>query len=183
MTKMKVVAIVGMPGSGKSEVARILERNGFIRIRFGDITDAEVKKRGLELNEANERHVREGLRKEHGMAAYARLNLPRIEAAGQKSNVVVDGLYSWEEYLFLKERCGDELKIIAVWSSPETRYQRLSKRAKRPLTAAEASSRDRAEIEKVNKGGPIAMADFTISNEEDIAGLQQQVERTIARLQ
>ena len=46
---MKIVSIVGMAGSGKSEVAKILERNGFSRIRFGDITDAEVKKRGLSL--------------------------------------------------------------------------------------------------------------------------------------
>ena len=48
---MKVVSIVGMAGSGKSEVARLFEANGFIRIRFGDVTDEEVRGRGLELNE------------------------------------------------------------------------------------------------------------------------------------
>ena len=76
---MKIVSIVGMAGSGKSEVAKILERNGFLRIRFGDITDAEIRKRGLESNEANERYIREQLRKEHGMAAYAELSLPGID--------------------------------------------------------------------------------------------------------
>ncbi len=45
------------------------------------MTDEEVKRRGLELNEQNERSVREDLRKQYGMAAYAILNLPRIEAA------------------------------------------------------------------------------------------------------
>ena len=55
---MKVVSIVGMAGAGKSEVARIFEENGFIRIRFGDITDEEIRKRGLELNEENERYIR-----------------------------------------------------------------------------------------------------------------------------
>jgi len=48
---MKVVSVVGMAGAGKSEVAKIFEKNGFIRIRFGDVTDEEVSKRGLELNE------------------------------------------------------------------------------------------------------------------------------------
>ena len=48
---MKVVAIVGMAGAGKSEVAHDFESNGFIRIRFGDVTDEEIKKRGLDLNE------------------------------------------------------------------------------------------------------------------------------------
>ena len=66
---MKVVSIVGMAGSGKSEVANIFEENGFKRIRFGDITDEEVRNRGLKLNEENERLVREQLRREHGMAA------------------------------------------------------------------------------------------------------------------
>ena len=73
---MKVVAIVGMNGSGKSEVARVFEQKGFVRIRFGDLTDIEVGKRGLEINEENERLVRQQLRKEHGMAAYAKLNIP-----------------------------------------------------------------------------------------------------------
>src|SRR3989339_837402 len=103
---MKVVSIVGMTGSGKSEVAAIFRENGFATVRFGDITDEAVKEQGLPLTEANERQARERLRKEHGMAAYARLNLPRIDAALKKSDVVVDGLYSWEEYVFLKEHYG-----------------------------------------------------------------------------
>ena len=101
---MKVVSIVGMAGSGKSEVAKIFEEDGFKRIRFGDITDEEVGRMGLELNEENERHVRQQLRKEHGMSAYAKLNLPWIDAALKSSDVVVDGLYSWEEYTLLKSR-------------------------------------------------------------------------------
>ncbi|MFH1648066.1 MAG: hypothetical protein ABID71_10500 [Chloroflexota bacterium] len=78
---MKVVSIVGMTGSGKSEVARLFRAKGFAVVRFGDITDEEVKKLCLELNEATERQVREFLREKYGMAAYALLNLPRIDAA------------------------------------------------------------------------------------------------------
>ena len=176
----KVVAIVGMAGSGKSEVARIFEQHGFTRIRFGDITDEEVKKRGLALNEDNERRIRELLRKEHGMAAYAILNLPQIDAALKKSNVVLDGLYSWEEYTLLKDHYGDDLSVVAVWASPKTRYNRLSNRAVRPLTHKEASSRDRTEIENTNKGGPIAMADDTITNESSLSDLEAQANKLLA---
>jgi dephospho-CoA kinase len=178
----KVVAIVGMAGSGKSEVARTFERHGFTRVRFGDVTDEEVKKRGLPLNEVNERHIRELLRKEHGMAAYAILNLPRIDAALKNSNVVVDGLYSWEEYVLLKDRYGDDFINVAVWASPETRYARLSKRSVRPLTHAEAASRDRTEIENTNKGGPIALADHTITNENSLSDLEKQANTLLASL-
>lgn len=179
---MKVVSIVGMPGSGKSEVSRVFEENGFVRIRFGDVTDKEIEKRGLELNEENERYIRELLRKEHGMTAYARLNLPRIDSALKHSDVVIDGLYSWEEYIFLKPYYGKDFYVIAIWSSPETRYARLAARANRRLTPEEAAARDKGEIENLNKGGPIALADFTITNESSLADLQQAVERILTGL-
>jgi dephospho-CoA kinase len=168
---MNVVCIVGMAGSGKSEVARVFEETGFKRVRFGDVTDDEIKKRGLVLNEDNERRIREELRKEHGMAAYARLIIPKIDARLKTAHVVADGLYSWEEYILFKEVYGDNLKLVAVWASPQTRYKRLATRAVRPLTAEQAASRDRSEIENINKGGPIAMADFAIINESTMAEL------------
>jgi len=179
---MKVVSIVGMAGSGKSEVASIFENNGFKRLRFGDITDEEAIKRGLKLNEENERLIREQLRREHGMAAYAKLNIPKINALLKGSNVVVDGLYSWEEYLLLKELYGDEFKVVAVWSSPNTRHDRLNSRANRPLTTVEAAARDKAEIENSNKGGPIAVADFTIINESSFKELETETIRVLSDL-
>ena len=179
---MKVVSIVGMAGSGKSEVARLFERNRFVRIRFGDITDEEIKKRGLELNEQNERYIRELLRKEHGMAAYAKLNLPKIDEVSKYSDIVIDGLYSWEEYTFLKDYYREDFYVVGIWASPRTRYARLTTRLHRCLTPEVAASRDRAEIENTNKGGPIAMADFTIINESSLGNLGKEAKKIISRL-
>ncbi|OGO17183.1 MAG: dephospho-CoA kinase [Chloroflexi bacterium RBG_16_50_11] len=179
---MKVVAVVGMAGSGKSEVARFFSIKGFTTVRFGDITDEAVKQQGLPLTEENERPARERIRQEHGMAAYAKLSVPRIDNALKMSNVVVDGLYSWEEYIYLKDYYGDKFMVVAVWASPQDRYKRLGSRRIRPLTHQEAVSRDRAEIEKLNKGGPICMADFTILNNGSMSDLKKQVERITARL-
>jgi len=176
-----VVSIVGMAGAGKSEVSRVFEQNGYTRIRFGDVTDEEIKKRGLEPNEDNERLVRELLRGE-GRDAYARLNQPRIEQALKNSNVVIDGLYSWEEFVYLKELYGEDLYLVAVWSSPKTRYARLGKRPSRRLTPEEAASRDKTEIENIAKGGPIAMADFTIVNESSREELIRKAERIASLL-
>jgi dephospho-CoA kinase len=182
---MKIVSIVGMAGAGKSEVSRVFERNGYTRIRFGDVTDEELKKRGLVPNEDNERLVRELLRGE-GRDVYARLNQPRIERALNPSQgegkVVIDGLYSWEEYTYLKELYGDNLCLVAVWSSPQTRYRRLAKRSSRRLTPGQAASRDRTEIENLTKGGPIAIADFTIVNESSREELIKEAERIVSLL-
>jgi len=177
---MKVVAIVGMTGAGKSEVARVFEEHGFKKVRFGDITDEELKNRGLESNEENERYIRQQLREKHGMAAYAKLNLPKIDDLLKSSDVVVDGLYSWEEYILLKERYGKKLSVLAVWASPATRYARLAQRAERPLTLEEAASRDKSEIENINKGGPIAIADFTIINEASLGEMEKETERVLS---
>jgi dephospho-CoA kinase len=179
---MKVVSIVGMTGAGKSEVAAVFEENGFTRIRFGDVTDEEMVGRGLEPNEENERYIRELLRREHGMSAYARLNLPKIDSALKYSDVVIDGLYSWEEYTFLKTCYKEDFWVVAVWASPRTRYARLASRSNRSLSSDEAAGRDRAEVENINKGGPIAMADFTILNESSLENLRQDVEKIIAGL-
>jgi dephospho-CoA kinase len=179
---MKVVSIVGMAGSGKSEVAKVFEDNGFKKVRFGDITDEEIKKRGLELNEENERRVRQQLRDKHGMAAYAKLNLPKIDDLLKSSDIVVDGLYSWEEYTLLKNLYGGNFYVVAVWASPKTRYKRLTKRLVRPLTTEEAASRDIAELENTKKGGPIAMADFTIINETSLEDLKTETEKILSVL-
>jgi len=171
-----------MAGAGKSEVARVFEEHGFKKVRFGDITDEELKNKGLEPKEENERYIRQQLRKEHGMAAYAKLNLPRINSSLKSSSVVVDGLYSWEEYIFLKEYYGAQFTTVAVWASAPNRHGRLAHREKRPLTLEEAASRDKSEIENSNKGGPIAMADFTIVNEASLEELKKETERVLSVL-
>jgi len=180
----KIVCITGLTGAGKSVVSDFFVNNGFNYVRFGQLTMDELKKRNLEVNEANERMIREDLRKIHGMAAYAILNLPKFDELIKKGNVIADGLYSFEEYKVLKEYFGDTFSVIAIYASPKLRYERLEKRKmdgdinvrNRPLTKEEAQSRDFSEIEKLNKGGTIAMADFTILNIKDINYLNQQIE-------
>jgi dephospho-CoA kinase len=118
------------------------------------------------VNEANERAVREELRRTHGMGAFALLSLPKIEALRREGKrVLIDGLYSFSEYKILKEKYGGDLLVIAVFTPRALRYRRLAQREERPLTAAEAVSRDFAEIENIEKGGPIALADYTIVND------------------
>lgn len=114
---------------GKSEVSDFFVNKGFSYVRFGQITLDEIQKRGLVVSEDNEKVVREEFRKEHGQGAYAILNIPKFDEFLQAGNVIGDGLYSWSEYKILKERYGENFIVIAVYSSPETRYDRLENRA------------------------------------------------------
>jgi len=176
-----IVALVGMAGSGKTLVSYNLEKRGFKRIRFGDITDDHLERKGLDNTEENERKIRESLRKEYGMAAYAKLNLPKIQE--HKGKVVIDGLYSYEEYEFLKEKLGDKLFLVAVYSSPETRYERLVERSERSLTKEQARIRDKTELENLNKAAPIAMADYTLLNVGTLYDLENNIDELIEWLE
>ncbi len=169
--KSHIIAVVGMTGSGKSVVSDYLVSKGYQFLRCGQITLDIIKKKGLKPSEENEKIIREGIRKEHGMAAYAIMNKEKIDKMLKKGNVVIDGLYSWSEYKFLKNVYQDDFKVLAIISDPETRYQRLEKRKEidekmrhRPASREQAMSRDYAEIENIEKGGPIAMADYVVIN-------------------
>lgn len=177
-----VVFLVGMPGAGKSEAASYFVTKGFKHTRLGQITVDEVAKRGLSLNEANERIVREDLRREHGMAVHAKLAWPLIRNLMTEGPVVVDGLYSWSEYLFLRSLNIPKIYVVAIAARRALRYERLSRRPHRPLSATEAEERDYAEIETLEKGGPIAIADFTVVNDGDVADLQMLLSEISQRL-
>lgn len=179
---MKLIAIVGMPGAGKSIAADFFRSKGIPVLRFGDQTDIGLKEAGLPLNEKNERWYREKLRKDLGMAAMAIKIEPRIlEAAKDHAVIVLDGLYSWEEYEYLKEKFPD-LKLLCIYASPLTRIDRLEVREVRPLTEKETKSRDISEIENLHKGGPIAVADFLIKNEGTREGFNKELEKYYSTL-
>lgn len=182
-----IIAVVGMCGSGKSVLSDYLVQQGYAFLRFGQITLDIVKERGLTPTEENEKPIREEVRAKYGMGAYATLNIPKIDAMLKQGNVVIDGLYSWSEYKILKEKYADSFWVAAVFASPKLRYERLKNRTvidekmrNRPyIKAADAQVRDYNEIEKIEKGGPIAMADFTIVNNQGVDHLQESADSII----
>lgn len=167
-----VLAIVGMAGSGKSRLAAHLKSKGFPVVRFGEIVIEELVRRGLDISPRNEQAVREGIRAEEGMDVCARRALPRIlSEMGTSATVIVDGLYSFSEYKTLKEHLSSELVVLHVFTRRTLRYERLRARADRPFSVEEAEARDFSEVENIEKGGPIALADHVLLNNGPAADL------------
>lgn len=170
----KAVAVVGMCGSGKSVLCSYFTQMGWSSVYFGGVAVSQLKKNNIPVTEANEREIRERLRRDLGMGAFAIILKDEILDKLSKGNVVLDGLYSWSEYVILKELLGDDLVILAVVTNSSVRKQRLATREIRPLTAEQVDSRDVAEIENSEKGGPIAKADYYIMNNGTEAELKRQ---------
>ena len=177
----KVIVFVGMPGAGKSACMEYLKAKGLPSAYFGGITIDEVKRRGMDVNEASEKFVREDIRAKEGKGAYAVRIIKQIEQFFDQGHhyVVVDGLYSWTEYKIFKESFGHRAIIIAIVAPRAARHDRLTTRKERPLTEKEASARDYAEIENLEKGGPIANADYYLANETSVADLQKDLQKLL----
>lgn len=173
---LALVAIVGMPGAGKSVAADFFRTKGIPVLRFGDQTDKGLMEQGKPLTEENERIYREQIRSELGMAAMATKIEPRIiETAKTSPLIVLDGLYSWEEYVYLKQKFS-QIQLLCIYAPPSLRYERLASRVTRPIAKEEAQRRDIAEIEHLNKGGPIALANVTIVNDAGEKALLDKLE-------
>lgn len=181
---VKIVAFIGMPGAGKSSAVDYVIERKYPRIYFGDIVLQAVRDAGLDETQDNERYMREKLREEEGndfIAKRATKQIQDLIEAGQK-RIIVESLYSWTEYKFLKKSFPGELFLIAVIAPRSLRHARLAKRPIRPLTAKEALERDWAEIENLEKGGPIAIADHYVENTGDMDSFYEKVDEELAKI-
>lgn len=159
----KLIAVVGMAGSGKSIATDYLQNNGWTKIYFGGAVYDRMRKEGIEITPESQKEYRENLRKQYGMGAVAEILKFDIENAYKENNTVLDGLYSWDEYLILKEKFPN-LKLICIVCDKAIRYERIGKRVDRPFNHDEIIIRDVSEIENLAKGGPIGYADYYIFN-------------------
>lgn len=175
---VQIVAFVGLTGSGKSTAVEYLTEKGIPKVYFGGVILDEVARRGLELTQENEQPIREELREKEGNDFVVRRIITQIHdlvGAGQH-RIVADGLYTWTEYKALKHEFPGELTVIATVTSKHLRKARMSRRPLRPLTSEQVDQRDWAEIENIEKGGPIAIADYYVMNDKDPEHLYTQID-------
>lgn len=180
----RIFALVGMAGAGKSlATAYLQEKYAFPKVYFGEITFDKLKEAGLEPTEGNQKIMREKIRKDLGMGAYALLSLPKIKKALEESPVVLlESLYSWDEYKIIKQEFEDIFKTIAVCATRATRFFRIKIRKDRALKSwEEFDRRDWTEIEGTDKGGPIAAADYFVFNENSQEETFSQIEKIMQK--
>ena len=184
---IKIIAVVGMSGSGKSVVVDYLTEKGFPKVYFGGMIYKEMKRRGIEITAdgESEKRFREMIRETEGKDWVVKQVIEEAKNlinAGQK-RIVLDGLYSWTEYKILKKEFPGQLTVLAVVVPKALRHFRVGKRLERPFNTKEIQERDRSEVENLEKGGPIAMADYYVLNDESVAKLHDDVDVILDRIE
>lgn len=186
MDNVKLIAIVGMSGSGKSVVVDHLTEKGYPKVYFGGMVYKEMEKRGIIRTEdgESEKEFREMIRKTEGKDWVVRQAIAEAKdliAAGQK-RVILDGVYSWTEYKILKKEFPKALTFVAVVVDKKLRYDRVAKRPDRAFDATAIRERDRSEIENLEKGGPIAAADYYVLNNSTIEDVKKRVDEILKEI-
>ena len=177
---IKILAIVGMSGSGKSVVVDYLTEKGYPKVYFGGMIYKEMNRRGIvrTADGESEKRFREMIRETEGKDWVVKQVIDETKnliKAGQK-RIVLDGLYSWTEYRALKREFPGQLTVLAVVVPKALRHFRVGKRPERPFNTKEIQERDRSEIENLEKGGPIAIADYFVINDGSLDQLHQKID-------
>ena len=179
---VKIVAFVGLAGSGKSSAVDYLTEKGYPKIYFGGILYKELIAAGITPGDWEpEKKFREEIREREGkdfIAVRAVKEAHNLIAAGQR-RIILDGLYSWSEYKLLKHEFPGEITVIAIVTPKHLRKARMANRPERPMTSEEVDQRDWAEIENIEKGGPIAIADHFIHNEGSLEKLHAEIDKVL----
>ncbi|MFB6144721.1 MAG: AAA family ATPase [Candidatus Nanohaloarchaea archaeon] len=170
----QLYGVTGMPLSGKTTVAEMMKEEGFVVLDMGDIVRIEMDKRGIDPEKTGEFVT--GVREEKGMDAVAQLCIPYLEEMmNENERIVITGMRGWSEKKKFEEETGEDMTVVAVWASRETRKQRREKRQREEdLKGQDFHERDLREIEN-GMAKLIALSDRCIKN--DGIGLEELEEK------
>ena len=187
MSNEKILAIVGMSGSGKSVLVDHLTEKGYPKVYFGGMIYKEMEKRGIARTEdgESEKKFREEIRATEGKDWVVNQVIAEVKdliAAGQK-RIILDGVYSWTEYKILKHEFPKSLTFVAIVVDKDKRYDRVAKRPGRSFDGKAIRERDRSEIENLEKGGPIAAADYYIINNGTIEEANARLDQILKEIE
>ncbi|MFC6731299.1 MULTISPECIES: AAA family ATPase [unclassified Haladaptatus] len=178
---MRVIGIVGLPGSGKSEAATVAAELDIPVLTMGDVIRAECRERGLDITEDNMGMVATDLREKGGLAAIADRSLPLIEAHLADSDVVlVDGIRGGAEVERFEEAFGDQFVLASIEVPFETRLARIRDRGRDPTAEASADLRERDERELgYGMGEAMERADVVIENTATLDAFHETIRRLL----
>jgi dephospho-CoA kinase len=182
MNAKLVIGLTGMPGAGKSLVVSVAKETGYGVVVMGDVVREEAKGRGLEQSPENLGKTMLELRQKQGNSVIAKRSIPKIEEA-KESKILIDGIRSLDEVNEFKKNFSRFI-LIAIHSSPETRFKRLfhRRRSDDPRDWRIFHERDAREL-SVGLGNAIAMAEHIIINEGESEDVKKRIRIALRRVE
>lgn len=146
---MKIIAFVGLPGSGKSEASNIAIQMKIPVISMGNVVREEVKKLNLNMSYCSK--VADDLRKKKGSDIIAKRCIPEIMniIESKKNNlIIIDGIRGFDELNYFHSILQQKIITIFIDSNITNRFQRILKRKRNDdmVTIENLIKRDTQEL-------------------------------------
>lgn len=174
---MRVIAIVALPGSGKSEAAAVARELDVPVVTMGDVIRQACRDRDLDISEETMGRVATELRERGGNAAIAERSIPLIERhRGTHDIVLVDGIRGIAEVERFEDVFEDEFFLVSIEVPFDIRLNRIQSRGRDP----DAEGREDLEMRDARElgygmGEAMDRADVTIENTESLEDFRAQV--------
>ncbi len=178
-----IIELTGMPASGKSTLAAMLEKKGIKVVRMGDAVRREMLEKGMKLNNVTLRKYVVSVRRKFGNNYILNLVKKDVDVALKTSDMVVlDGPRNISEAEYFRKR-GYSVFIIGVVADRLQRYERILKRHNSTdmTSLKEFEWREKQEL-KLGTSEILAFSDFFIHNngsETDLGVKMDEVFRKI----
>ncbi|MFX0035893.1 MAG: AAA family ATPase [Candidatus Hermodarchaeota archaeon] len=177
--KRKVLAICGLPGSGKSTAIKAIEDLGIV-VTMGDIVRNETNKRNLKPTRNNIGKIATELRKTGGPAIIADKCVDLIKDLNEEV-IFVDGIRSLSEVNIFRQYW--KFPIVAIVVDEKRRFKRLISRGRSddPKTLEDLKERDKREI-NFGLDKVIEIANYMILNNSTIKDLKKKTRKVVIEI-
>lgn len=168
MEKKNVIAVLGVPRSGRAEaIGYLMAVYHLPKFNLRNITTDELVRRGLPENDETRSTVEKELRTEHGEDYYAREIIKLIDE-NPKENALIDGLVEDHDFIALKRHYGGRLHTITIHVPVEN--------------IVTAFLRDALQVIRLKGGGPMAVTDYLVINKGEIIKMTDELDRIMKEL-
>jgi dephospho-CoA kinase len=169
---MQVIVVTGMPGAGKEEFVQVARSLGYDVVRMGDVVRAEAKEQGITGTDKGVGGFADQERKLHGLDIWAKRSVTHVTS----ERTIIDGSRGLDELEVFRKAFGEGVLLVAIHSTPASRYPRLRKRGRpdAPTSWEEFQERDRREL-GWGLGSLIAMADVMLLNDGEMDEFKDKV--------
>ncbi|MGA1865916.1 MAG: AAA family ATPase, partial [Thermoplasmatota archaeon] len=181
---MKIIAVCGMPGCGKGELADVAKKMGMPVFSMGDVVRFHFKHDLPDRDPIETGIYADMERKKHGQDIWARRLMDLIETRIGPCDelIIIDGMRSARERELFRARWGAEFLVLAIHSSPPTRFDRLRQRGRGddPFDRKTFDQRDQREL-GWGLGDTIALADMILINEGPLELLRDKARKLLEK--